>query len=79
MSRKNGYRLTTANIKEARLTNEDYQAARLEIAATEILNQKIVKDNSKRRKKRRKANWPGKIDYHDYQHMQSISQELRSP
>ena len=75
MSRKNRYRLTTANLKTAQLTNEEYQAQRLEIAADELLANKPI---AKQRKHKKLKDWPGKIPYEDYQHMQSIRQEAKT-
>ena len=79
MSRKDQYRLTTANIKTRALTNEEYQAARLEIAATELLERgKQPKKHRKVVKKHKKVkDWPGKIPYEDWLHLKSIAQEAR--
>ena len=84
MSRKDGYKLTTANLKAPGLTNEEYRAQRLEVAATELLEHQQKTKHRKGKKKahnpgkRRNKDWPGKIPYEDYKHMQSITQEIRS-
>jgi len=81
MSRKNGYRLTTANLKTRGLTNEEYQQQRLEIAATELLEHKAKYRKGKKKAynpgKKKRRDWPGKIPYSDWQHMQSIKQEVK--
>ena len=94
MSRKDGYRLTTANRHEQPLSPGEYRQGRMEAAADRILEQNKA-NKAKRRNKPRKAktgslfeqkprkpdNWAdfdAIMDVNDQNHMNSIKAELRS-